>query len=182
MDHLIKKSEIIQNKESELRRNRTFIILNKGGEIEVSPNSEDKKIYTNGVNGCTVTAIYSECEDGSQKGILTHFESSFVKDNLDSIKKPERLLTKVQATVFVNYDEKDTYEPLNHVQNRMRSIDLIKKHLQDVFGPNISINVLPYKLTDNLDEDREISLVIKSKKDDTGYSAELNWWKGKINL
>jgi hypothetical protein len=170
------------NEEFERPRNRILVGLNHAASVEVFPNTADKKIYTFGVDGCTVTAVYTEYEDGTKKGTLTHFEPTFIKENLEAIPAEEQTATKVEATLFVNYDENDTFEPKEHVDRKLNSIALLKDHLKKVFNDDIPITIIPYELAQDTKEERQIDLIMRSKKEGRDSSAELRWWKGSIKL
>lgn len=170
------------NEEFERPSNKTLVGLNKGASIEVAPNTADKKIYTFGVDGCTVTVVYSEYEDGTRKGTVTHFEPQFIHENIEAIPSEERPPTKVEATLFVNYDENETFEPKEHVRAKLEGVKLLNERLQKIFGDSVKITLVPYEVSKNVNEGRQIDLIMRSQKEKGNSKAELRWWERSVTL
>ena len=172
-----------KSEEFDRPRNRILVGLNKWESIEVPPESPDKKIYTFGVDGCTVTAVYVENSDGTRDGTVTHFEPSFVRENVDALSFPKGTEhAKAEAVLFVNYDLDDKFEPAQSVEMKTKSVDILKAHLQNILGDDIKISVVPYKISTKVNEERQIDLIIRSKKANGNSNSELKWWEGSIQL
>jgi hypothetical protein len=136
------------------------------------------------VNGCTVAAVFSEYADGVRNGIVTHFESEFSKDSDGFFVNAKGAPIKTVAKIFVYGENKENLSKLeiNLHERSAREANFIKSILRKNFGDQIEIDIVPYPLSENANEEREIGLIVKSKKDGEDSPAEIEWWNGTIPL
>lgn len=166
------------------RKNKNFVSMNNGVNIEISPQSNDQTMYTRGVNGCTVVALYSEYPDGVRRGTLTHFEPAFIENSRKFFVNQKDVPIKTEAKIFTYGEDKKKYAPweLNIKRRTEKEINLITADLKKNFGEDTHIDLLQYSISENLNEEREINFTLKSKKEGEDFPAEIHWWNGNIKF
>ena len=168
------------------RPGREVVMMNgKIGKVEVAAGEGEKELFTFGVNGCTVTAVFIEDANGTREGMLAHRDPAVTSQtmaDLGALLESIEGSAIVKARIFVRGEYEQSEDGKWHMvaakdaQRELRGIELaIKSHLA-----NAEVKSVTYSMMLKSEEIRELRFVIKPKKHpgekENDDSPVVHWW------
>jgi hypothetical protein len=68
-------------------KNVELVSMNDGKSVEINPDDEEKVIFTHGLGGCYATLVYTENENGTRNGVLTHYAPTQISRNMTRLRE-----------------------------------------------------------------------------------------------
>jgi hypothetical protein len=136
-------------------KNVELVSMNDGKSAEVTPDGEEKVIFTHGLGGCDATLVYTEHENGIRNGVLTHYGPTQISNNMARLRElisqnPNIKEATVKLSVIVMGSGEWIQDPdtkrwkLEPRRDSKQQTDAIIKVIQAELGKNVEVKFEPY--------------------------------------
>jgi len=129
--------------------------MSQGKAIKVSPEDDEKIIWTHGLGGCYACLIFTEHTDGTRNAILTHYPETEIHQNLEQLRElidqSEKMKEASIKQVVLMVPGEWVKDPITNeysfrVQDQ-QTADLLALAVKAKLGSEVEVKLVPYSVS-----------------------------------
>ena len=129
--------------------------MSQGKAIKVSPEDDEKIIWTHGLGGCYACLIFTEHTDGTRNAILTHYPETEIHQNLEQLRElidqSEKMKEASIKQVVLMVPGEWVKDPITNeysfrVQDQ-QTASLLALAVKAKLGSEVEVRLVPYSVS-----------------------------------
>lgn len=165
------------------------VAMGNAKSVEVTPDGEEKVLWTFGLGGCYCAVVFTEQEDGTRDCVLTHYPSTELSTNLRRLDyllgNSEKIQTAMTKKVvlalpgeWVQDPETEKYEM---VTQNLQDLQTLTSVIQGKLGTDVDIKSEPYSENISFEQKNQGTLIVYVPPAGKGDVRYQTWYsEGKL--
>jgi len=163
------------------------VAMSQGKAIEVSPDDQEKIIWTYGLGGCYGCLVYTEHPNGTRNAVLTHYPPTEISQDLAKLRElignslnMKEATTKQTVLVMAAGEwvqdpetKKDSYKVKDQ-----QTADLLALAVQAELGAGVNVKLEPYSETQIAGKKDQGTLLVYIPPTGKGEARYRTWFSG----